>query len=171
MQRAHPLIAAVLLSSSASTAINTATIPTSWREPMTAELSDEWRNRHRARYAVASGDFNGDGVEDKAMLLVAKKGGRVGLFVFLSKGEGRYAVHGVDVRDDIRALRYLGIEDVKPGTYRTACGKGYWNCASGEVEHVTVEFRAIRYFKHESAESIVFWNKKTRGLERVWISD
>ena len=60
-------------------------LPSGWRAPLNLELNDDWRNIDPDKYSVIKGDFNGDGVEDEARLLLSTQRHDVGLFVFCLK--------------------------------------------------------------------------------------
>src|SRR6188472_4535668 len=66
-------------------------LPAGWRLPNADELSDAWRAKDPARYARASGDFDGDGRPDQAALLVSLRQQRVALFVYSATGNQKYA--------------------------------------------------------------------------------
>ena len=147
-----------------------------WRFPTAEELSDEpGRKDSPAKYAKTVADFNGDGIEDEAYLLKSTKFSGEGLWIFLS-----------DKRKDFRWLRLntidwgkdypkvnlsMGIDTVKPGEYKTACGKGYFKCEKGEPEILKLKRPAIDYFKFGSANSFFFLDDQTGDFKRIWISD
>jgi hypothetical protein len=65
----------------------------------------------------------------------------------------------------------MGVRLVNPGTYETACGKGYGTCTTDESRQVTLKYPGIEYFQYEGGSSYVFWDDTRRQLQRVWISD
>ena len=69
------------------------------------------------------------------------------------------------------APAFVGFETVAPGTYESACGKGYWECASDEPAVIELEMTALRYFNFESASSILHWDAETGAFIRTWTSD
>ena len=145
------------------------TLPAGWRLPKPEEEEfpgDAWRNRDRERYLVVRGDFDGDGKEDQARLLVNSDGTKHALFVFLGSGASVQLIE-----QDAETLKAMGIDKLEPGTYTTACGKGYWSCEPGEPESVRPSNPSILYFKAESAESAYIWSVADRAFQRVWLSD
>jgi hypothetical protein len=146
-------------------------LPSGWRMPIGSELNDDWRNKDADKFAVVRGDFNGDGIVDKAMLLVSLRGNGFGLFVFLSQKNHTFRACQLDVIKDPSFLRVMGIDKVSSGKYKTVCGKGYWDCKKGEVPEILVEHDAISYFKTESASSYFYWGKRAKIFRRIWISD
>src|SRR2546428_2515981 len=114
-------------------------LPEGWRAPKAQELAltdNTWRNSSREKYLVVRADFDGDGKEDQAQLLVNADGTTYGLFILL--GSGSAVV--LDYRD-VSSLTTMGIDKLSPGTHKTACGKGYGDCKAGEPE--SVRLRAI----------------------------
>lgn len=145
-------------------------LPTGWRMPTKLELGDDWRQRDAEKFSVATGDFNGDGIPDRALLLVSRRGKRAGLYVFLSEGVG-FKVHALDVRNSTEILPAMGIAKIIAGRYKTACGKGYWACKKNEPSELLVQHDALEYFKTESASSYFYWDGQAKSFKRVWISD
>jgi hypothetical protein len=116
-------------------------------------------------------DLNGDRVDDSAILVVEKRTKKVALFVLLSNASGRSAGRLINVNDDPASIHMLGISAAPSGTYVTACGRGYWDCAADEPASVRLERTGIRCFKREGPQSLVFWNQQTLDLQRVWLTD
>lgn len=65
----------------------------------------------------------------------------------------------------------MGIRAVKPGSYRTACGKGYAECERGEPRVLRLRNWSIDFFKEESANSFFYWDGRATAFKQVWISD
>jgi len=145
-------------------------LPNGWRMPNKLELGDDWRQKDTEKFAVATGDFNGDGVSDRAALLMSRNGKRAGLYVFLSESAG-FKAYALDVRGSTEILPAMGIAKVIPGKYKTACGKGYWTCKKKEPSELFVQHDAVEYFKTESASSYFYWDRQAKSFKRVWISD
>jgi hypothetical protein len=120
---------------------------------------------------VARGDFNGDGAEDAAMLLVSLHRHEVGLFVFLTRKNHSYKAYRLDVIKDINYLQVMGVAKVSSGAYKTACGKGYWVCKPSETPMLSLKQEAIDFFKVESANSYFYWDRKKSTFRRMWMSD
>jgi len=106
------------------------------------------------RFAV-SGDFDGDGKADRAWVMVSDKGHRYGLFV--SRG-GRSAETLAD--GDVSDLPNLVLALAKPGTYKTACAKGYGDDAQPCRRQVRARWTAIGFGSYESSDQIFFWDGK-----------
>ena len=143
-----------------------------WRSPTQSELagSISWRKEDPNLHVVARADFDGDGKEDVARLLINDKENKLGLFVTLSS-EKRAAPLLLEAVDNRQAIEVMGIKVAKPGTYKTACGKGYWICETGEPPVLKLKNPAIDLFSFEKANSYIVWEKKTRRFKTVHMSD
>jgi len=145
-------------------------LPSGWRRPIPAEASGKWRQKSRSRFLVVKGDFDGDGKPDTAELLVNLSSNEFALFVSLSSTQ-KWQLVGKSA--DIKKLTSFGIDLVKPGEYKTACGKGYgdYACAHGEPDVLKLSSSAIDSFYSESSDSIVYWDAGTKVFREILISD
>jgi hypothetical protein len=143
-----------------------------WRTPIAEELGKDatWRDEDPGRYLIAKADFDGDGKEDIARLLVSDRRDKVGLFVTVRSMKKTSPLLLESIKDK-RMIETFGIELAKPGTYRTACGKGYWSCQKNEPEELRLERPGIDFFKYESANSYFIWNAEKKKFDRIWMSD
>lgn len=104
---------------------------------------------------VVTGDFDGDGKADRAWLMVSETGRRYGLFV--SRG-GRPAENLDD--GDVAQLPNLMLDLFKPGTYKTACAKGYGDDTQPCRPLIKARWTAIWFGAYESTDQIFFWDGK-----------
>lgn len=76
-------------------------------------------------------------------------------------------------KDRLVNLPRMGIASVTPGSYATACGKGYgeWACAHGEPNVLELKHDAIDFFADGSADAIFYWDSKARNFRRIQMSD
>jgi hypothetical protein len=144
----------------------------SWRTPDLAELGHDssWRKEDPDLYLMAKADFDGDGKEDVARLLINDKENKMGLFVTLSYKKKAEPLL-LEAIDDKNTIEVMGVEVAKPGTYKTACGKGYWTCKKGEPAQLRLHRPGIDFFRFESANSYFIWRKDKKKFERIWMSD
>ncbi len=142
-----------------------------WRSPTQSELADSlsWRKDNPNLYLSAKADFDGDGIEDEASLLIIDKENKIGLFVSLFS-EGKKSIL-LQTIDDKRKIIGMGIKAAQPGKYKAACGKGYWDCKKGESVELNLKMPAIDLFQRESASSFFVWNNKIKKFKRIWMSD
>lgn len=145
--------------------------PKGWRIPNSLETEDDWREEDVNRYLYLKADFNGDGMVDKAYLLIRDDNSEFGLFAFVSQKDRSYKTFLLDRKKDTNYLRALGISKVSPGKYKTACGKGIIECAQGEAKEILLEHDALNYFKFGSAEMYFYWDKTTATFKAVGIND
>jgi hypothetical protein len=144
-------------------------IPAGWTKPPAKLTGQEFRRKDPDRFLVVTGDFNGDGVQDKALLLVNQHSQKLGFFVCLTTANG-CDWHRLEVMA-IAFLDVMGIARVKPGQYETACGKGYWECGKDEPEKLKTKRDAVEFFKDESASSVYVYNSKKHKFVSVATSD
>ena len=149
--------------------------PEGWRLPTSQELAHEpLRLDSATRFAEALADFDGDEGFDTALLLKTTRLSGEGLLVKLSlRSEEHWLVlDEIDWGEEHASVNLvMGIDVLAPGVYKTACGKGYRDCAPEEPAELKLALPGLLYFKFESASSIFYWDEGSHGFKRVWISD
>jgi len=145
-------------------------LPDGWRTPTRKEANQDWRNDARHRYLEINADFNGDGLIDKAMLLVEKKGHKMALFAFVSQSKS-FKEYRLAVEDNVKWLDVMGIDVVKKGKYKTVCGKGYFECEPSYPNEINLKYEGINYFRESSATVYFYWNDKTMQFDHMQIID
>jgi hypothetical protein len=148
-------------------------LPNGWRKPTNDEITDDMfkaRSKDPNRHLAAKADFNGDGIIDTAIMLVNDAEDKMGLFVFISK-EGNFKSVLLEQIEDKTWVDAMGLSVVEPGRYKTACGKGYWDCPEGVPEILDLKRPAINFFKFESANSFFVCDKSKNSFKRIWMSD
>jgi len=146
-------------------------LPQGWRMPASTETGHGWRNEDPNRSLVAKGDFNGDGITDVARMLVRDTGPGLALFAFVSQKDHTFKAHLLDEKEDPNYIRVLGIATVPPGVYKTACGKGYFDCREGEPPEIVLRNPSIRYFKVGSASAFFYWDPAINSFKMIGIGD
>jgi hypothetical protein len=146
-------------------------LPGGWRKPNASEVPGAWREKSPTRFLVAKGDFDGDGKADIAEVLVDLPGKHFGLFVKLAAAAEWQPLDGG--QGDVKDLAEFGISLVKPGKYKTACGKGYgdYACSHGEPELLELSRPAVDYFYSESSDFIFYWDTKANKFVEIQMSD
>ena len=150
-------------------------LPEDWRFPVTDELKGNFiREQSGKDYIEASADFNSDGISDTAYLVKSKKFSGEAIIVSTSSNDG-FKWHVLNViswgKEYPNVGIAMGVDVVPPGSYKTACGKGYWACKDDEVPLLELEFPAINYFRFGSAASFFYWSKEASSFKRIWVSD
>jgi hypothetical protein len=144
-------------------------LPEGWRRPTRSETSGAWRKESPTRFLVIKGDFDGDGKQDIAELLVNPSIKQFGVFVKLA-GAGQWQPL---ITFDLDAIGRYAIDFVKPGKYKTACGKGYgdYACAHGEPDFLVLKHPAVDFIYTHSGDIIDYWDQKSKSFHEVQMSD
>lgn len=143
-----------------------------YRLPEKQDLKGHWLECAKAGKHPpywTSGDYNGDGVEDCAFILINKKKSNYAVFALVSK-KGKFKLHNVHVFKDSLYQDY-GIGCVKPGIYQTANGKGYGIHDPNAPDSVKIINESILWYLCESSSSFYYWDFKSESFKKVWISD
>ena len=108
---------------------------------------------------------------DQARLLLRTDGGGFGVFAFLCRGDGVAAPHLILHNRELVLFTNVGIKPIEPGLYRTACGKGFIDCYTGEPHEVRLTHFAIDYFKAQSVASLFYWSDSAGAFKWVAMAD
>ncbi len=146
--------------------------PDGWRYPGEADFAGGWlafRDEFPEPYHVR-GDFNGNGFEDDAWIMINRDNSGWGLFVIMGKKDMCcFAIQLLD--SPSTAYTEMGLDLVPPGIYKTACGKGYRECAPDEPEEVELIRPAINVFSYEGASTLYYWDDKSGKFKSVAVSE
>jgi hypothetical protein len=145
------------------------TLPAGWRFPNKSEAREVWRKKSNLNFLKVSADFDGDQIKDQSAVLVSIDGKRFGIFVWL--GNNKQVPLEIFVNVEYAHLSSMGIDLFVKGFYKTACGKGYFDCKEGEPAELNLQNDSINFFKNESASSIFYWNPEQKKFIRTWMSD
>jgi len=144
--------------------------PSGWRFPAASDRSGEWEGPD-APFHIR-GDFNGDGLEDDAWILFRNGSQSWAVFVFLHTAESTPRTIRLTKEQNVPAQRYV-LETIRPSTivFRTACGKGYVQCAKGEP--LTIQFRlpSMSVCLRESSCSVYVWQPHSVRFQQVRMRD
>jgi hypothetical protein len=133
-------------------------LPDGWRKPTAVEAKGVWRNKSAVRFLVVKGDFDGDGRDDLAELLVNDSGREFALFVRLSSQHDAWqSIHGGRA-----PLGDFGIRRVRPGKRDTLCGDDPSVCAPDTAKSLDLANSAIEFFTYGEASSIFYWDKTAK---------
>jgi len=147
--------------------------PMGWRYPTEGDYRSDWAEFRKdlPRPFQVLADFNGDSRPDEAWILIREKPAGWGVFMYLSRGEKAATWRQVFRVGGDKEPQNYGISLAPPGRYKTACGKGYWECKKGEPEILVLNRPGVNYFRYESASSIIYWNSRAQRFTTVAISD
>lgn len=144
------------------------------RFPGESDYLDDWATYRESLPTpfFVEADFDGDGRTDEAWILISTDETEWGLFVIMvpENGEREVIELGRNSMED-QGPQSMGISLTPPGKYKTACGKGYYECEGDETEYLNLKFAGIDYFRFESANSIFHWDAREKKFKRTWISD
>lgn len=140
----------------------------SWLPAGQADLKrDAWRSESNVGYLSARLDIDGDGREDKAILVTSADGAqsavRICLNVVAPDVETR--CHIVGKGPNVQSI--MGLDKRAPSCFRFSENertgeKDGRDCAKADV---------LEYFRFGSASSYFLFDPKTRTFDRYWISD
>lgn len=142
-------------------------VPDGWRQPTVAEAKGDWRNKSATRFLVVKGDFDGDGHDDLAELLVSDSDKKFALFVSLSSEHDDWqSIHG-----GRGPVANFGIRVVRPGKHDTLCSDDPSICAADTAKSLDLANNAIEFFTYRQASSIFWWDKTTKRFRIAPLSD
>ena len=148
-------------------------MPPGWRLPTDSELAygPSFREQNATRYLVAKGDFDGDGIDDIARLLVTANGKGYGL-VLTFGGRSREGKHLMLERGLVTDLALVGIDVESVGDRELICrgtDAGYDWCRPGEPTKLVLRNPAILRFV-EGKSGYLYYLRGTH-FHRLWVSD
>ena len=95
----------------------------------------------------------------------------MGVAVFLSHSTNTPKMYLIKNKIEKHQIAAIGIKKVFAGKYKTACGKGYWNCKKNELPEITINTDAIEYLKYESTSAYYIFNRSNNSFNKIWMSD
>ena len=141
-------------------------LPAGWRKATPTEAIGLWRKKSPSRFLVVRGDFDGDGRDDVAELLVSDSGKSFGLLVWLSSQRRWQSIHGADA-----SLGNLGISLVLPKKFDTLCADDPSMCAPSAPATVDLKNKAIEFFAWGEASSVFYWDPSAQAFRNAPMSD
>ena len=138
--------------------------------PGSVEVKDKWRDEGANRYLWFKADFNGDGIEDQANVLINKDNKKVGIFAFVSQKDDKYTTFKLNEMD-IKYIEYVGLSMVSPGRYVTLCGKGGLYDCGDDPDEIVLSYNAIEFFFEGKNSRYFYWDSSKDGFKSVSITD
>jgi hypothetical protein len=169
-------------------ALSQVPIPSDWKRPADKLFEQKWRNDSKLNYLFLGADLNCDNIIDSVMILESNEDDGIGLFVFLKEPTGRYSTtilyESIKDKANFENLNNTQIEQIKKrfksaygidlvteGIYKTACGKGYYDCEKDEPNEINIKCKGINFFQYEGANKFYYWDKQHKKFKEIWISD
>ena len=147
-------------------------LPEGYRLPEKSDYTKYAQSYYKNNFPnKVKADFDGNGKVDTAFLLLKSDNSCWSLFVFMTFYEDQINQVKLDEIEQKATYLSMGISQLEPGKYKTACGKGSWDCTPGEPEILILKNPGINYFTFESANSVFYWNKALKKFRRIWLSD
>lgn len=152
-------------------------VPYGYRLPTKSDITGDWKRFNAPNHLEA--DFNGDGIKDEAYLL-PKKGSKLGYGVFVSLNKSKAAIQS---GRDFQMFKLTGSDDMQPQSFaielaepsdeiwKSACGKGYWECKTGEPSAFKINQPSIMFCYIESACTMYMWDSKKLTFKEIPFSD
>ena len=138
-----------------------------WAAPTTADLGDidqGFRAESPERYLIAHGDFNGDGEQDRAAIVVRRASGEAAVLLYLA---GRDQAPLVLNAFPSANISQLGIRTLKPGTHQPACARrGGADC--DPATRITIPNDGISLFISEGSATY-YWLDKRSDPRRIGV--
>jgi len=147
-------------------------LPKSWRYPTKSELSDESREyskKQEVRYTEVEADFNGDGIKDKAFVVISTKKKNEGLIVKLSNKDKYDWLFLSQSSFEYNPTK--GISLAEPQSLKTACGSGYIECENSKLKSITLEYPSFYYDELEKGSSVYYYSKREKKFLNQALSD
>jgi hypothetical protein len=145
-------------------------VPAGWRLPNAADRTGEWEGAGVPFHI--RGDFNGDGIADEAWILFRTRGAGWAVFAFLAAADG--ASHPIMLAEQRHApAQQFVLETIRPSkiVFRTACGKGYFECATGEPLTLQFHLPSISFCQREGSCSVYVWQPEGQRFLRIRMRD
>ncbi len=145
--------------------------PPGWRYPTESDYVGDWlqfKNTIPVPFHI-KGDFNGDGLLDDVWILIRTDGDSYSVFVFLGRKQNGADI--VQLETGQGPAQRHGLELVKPGKYLTACGKGAFDCRTGEPESVELRAVGFKLFLYESGSLLYFWDTQNGSFKQLQLSN
>jgi hypothetical protein len=131
--------------------------PSGWTEPSAVDLGgpDEvYRQSSPTAYLSSSADFDGDNREDVARILVNRRSGKYGAFIF----PGGTGTPAKVYEGPLGELNRAGLSALPPGRYQTACSRGLGPDEDCDPASVQMRASGLQHFTFESGSVTFYWD-------------
>jgi len=159
------LFALVLITFSTNVFSGGPVLPENWRMP-----TDQERCETKFDFCfgvLASGDFDGNGLVDGAVIAISSDNERQGLLVFMYEGTAKEVWHTLDTSSFIGKVS-MGVESVSAGFQKVLCVNEA-ECSKGYKKEIQLENESFSYYRFASSSSL--WLFDNGGFRRIWQSD
>jgi hypothetical protein len=166
----HAVLGVLLIASTASA--NELQAPPGWRFPTDADYKGKWieyRDHFPVPYRVVA-DFDGNGQQDEAWILIRDKGEGYALYVFMRNKKGKARTVKIYSSDECCAQDHA-VSLVNPGKILTVCGQMPDECPPSEPKSITLRHPGFDSISLGTASALYYWDSKLRGFKGVSDAD
>lgn len=140
-------------------------MPEGYRNLTEEELSSSFRDSNENRFSSVIADFNGDKINDSAIMAVDSSHRELAVFIFIYDEDSvGYSLHKVASLPYI-AIKYAGIDKIAPGV-----AKYYPKENSDKKEEFRLENDSLELFNSEGSSSVFFFDIQSKQFKQIWIS-
>lgn len=140
-------------------------LPEKWRAP-----TDDERCETAFDFCfgvVVSGDFDGNGLIDGAVVVISQDNREQGLLVFMYENAEKERWVTLDVAPYVGKVS-MGIELVPSGFHKVLC-QSEAECSESYKKEILLENESFSYYRFASSSSI--WVHGDGGFKRIWQTD
>lgn len=159
------LLSLLLITFSANAYSGGPVLPENWRMP-----TDQERCETRFDFCfgvLASGDFDGNGLVDGAVIAISKDNIKEGLLVFMYESPTKVVWHTLSM-SSFDSKVSMGVAPVSAGVQKVLC-ESEAECSMGYKKEVQLPNESFSYYRFASSSSI--WVFDNGDFRRIWQSD
>src|SRR5690554_6748516 len=115
-------------------------IPEGWRIPNKSDISGNWERFQKEDYIPYHFvyDFDQNGITDEAWILIKNDESSFGVWVLSKTEDSQNNYPIIEFEMPLNKPQSLGISITNTGTFKTACGKEYYDCTTNKPPHIVV---------------------------------
>lgn len=144
-------------------------IPDGWRVATKEDAIDDWAVYNSPNRVVA--DFNGDGKNDLAEILIGNKG--QGYLVLAQMSDGS-EIKSFKLDEDVNGVaqtQSIHLAEPSDEVWESACQKGYWDCAENEIRQFKIIKPSLMHCYIEKACTVYMWSDRNKNFTKIRLSD
>lgn len=143
-----------------------------WRYPNKSDIKWDWKDYFEINpepFHIV-GDFNGDGLQDNAWIMIGVKDSNAWrLSVHLTQESGDDKIFILDESFQGIPAQAYGLTKLSPGHYLSVCNKGHGDTSRCMEDEIDIPYDGINFFRYESAGRIFYY--KNDKFNFIWESD
>lgn len=144
-------------------------IPDGWRIATQEDAIDDWAVHNSPNKVIA--DFNGDGKNDSAEILIGNKGHGYLVLAQISEGSEVKSFNLDEGVDGVAQTQSIHLAEPSNEVWESACQKGYWDCAENEIRQFKITKPSIMHCYIEKACTIYMWSDRNKNFTKIPLSD